>query len=577
MNVKRLTLWILIAALGLAVVLSGCSPAPESIAASPSDLAPEERVRSFYEWYLGYSGNPVTDGAYRSSEHLTGEFVQKVDEIIASFDRGGYDPFLCAQDVPESFTVGETSVSGDRAVVPVQTSFEGHAFTVVLLRIDGEWRISDVNCDGSGTSLKVTVNVTATPEEVVQGFYNWYLGYIGDRSSGEVRNPLVAEAYRTSEYLAPSFIQQVDEILLASSQKGGYDPFLCAQDIPESFAVGDAVVVSGERATVLGHEIWNPGTAYESVHDVEVALELIDGQWKITDVDCLEAGTANPMPEGPIPTTPEGAARGFYDWYLWYVREAGNPLVDGVYQSSEYLTPDLVQKVDEILASFDRGGYDPFLCAQDIPESIVVREVALSGDEASLVVQTSFEDHFFTLELREKSGRWAISDVICQESLVSGGQPPASSSEQEPATEARFADWQVLQDDAYGFLVQYPPDWVVQETRIDDPDGDVPIKRVLGFCPQDWKGRLTPVFVEVGLGDLEEMGMWPVSDADRTSAETKNGTTVLVGEGMYGEVFYVFEHPTNQELRLAVRDQTGGEDELRETVDGMLSSFRFTE
>jgi hypothetical protein len=577
MNAKRLTLLILITTLGLAAMLSGCSPAPEPVAASPSDMMPEQVARSFYDWYIAYPGNPLVDKAYRSNEYLTGEFVQKVDGIIASFDKGGYDPFLCAQDVPESFALGETSVSGDRAIVPVQTSFEGHAFTVVILRVGGEWKIADVNCGGSGTSSKVTVNVTATPEQVVQAFYDWYLGYIGDRASGEVHNPLVAEAYRSSEHLAPSLIQRVDEILLDSSQKGGYDPFLCAQDIPGGFTVGDVVIVSGERATVLLHEMWNPGTDYETVHDVEVALVLMDGQWKITGVDCLVEDSSNPMPEGPIPTTPEGAASGFYDWYLWYAREVGNPLVDGVYRSSEYLTPDLIQKVDEILASFDRGGYDPFLCAQDIPDSIILQETDLSGDRASLVVETSFEGHFFTLELREKDGRWAISDVICQQRLVSEGQPTAAPLEQEPATEARFADWQAFQDDEYGFLVQYPPDWVVQETHIGDPAGDVPIKRVLGFSPQDWQGRLTPVSVEVGVSDLEEMGMWPVSDADRASAETINGVTVLVGEGLYGEVFTVFEHPTDHELRVAVRDQTGGEDGLRGIVDGMLSSFRFTE
>jgi hypothetical protein len=45
------------------------------------------------------------DGAYRSSEYLTPEFVRKVDEIVASFDKGGYDPFLCAQDISGEFTV----------------------------------------------------------------------------------------------------------------------------------------------------------------------------------------------------------------------------------------------------------------------------------------------------------------------------------------------------------------------------------------------------------------------------------------------------------------------------------------
>jgi hypothetical protein len=199
---------------------------------------------------------------------------------------------------------------------------------------------------------------------------------------------------------------------MASFSKGGYDLFLCAQDTPGDLSTGKASV-SGEEASVVVQEVWNPGTPHELVRDVEVVLRWVDGRWKIADIPCPGAETADPMPEGPIPMTPEGAVTGFYSWYLWYAREVGNPLVTGAYRSSEYLTPDLVQKMDKTIASFDRSGYDPFLCAQDLPESFTLDEAVVSGDEASLVVHTSFADHAFGVELEQVNGRWAVSDVVC--------------------------------------------------------------------------------------------------------------------------------------------------------------------
>jgi hypothetical protein len=96
MYAKKLVMFVPIVVVGLAMLLSGCSSAPEPAAASPSDMTPEEIVMSFYDGYIAYPGNPLVDEAYRSSEYLTEEFVQKVDGIIASFDHGGYDPFLCS-------------------------------------------------------------------------------------------------------------------------------------------------------------------------------------------------------------------------------------------------------------------------------------------------------------------------------------------------------------------------------------------------------------------------------------------------------------------------------------------------
>lgn len=151
MKEKQFTLFVLSMAIGLTVVLGRCSPVP-----APSEAmsaTPETVVESFYNWYIGYPGNPLVDGAYRSSEHLTTEFVRKVDEIIASFDKGGYDPFLCAQDVPGSFTVDKAVVSGEEARVVVHgiwnpgTQYElNHGVTVILRMVNGQWKIADVIC-----------------------------------------------------------------------------------------------------------------------------------------------------------------------------------------------------------------------------------------------------------------------------------------------------------------------------------------------------------------------------------------------------------------------------------------------
>ena len=250
------------------------------------------------------------------------------------------------------------------------------------------------------------------PMDVVEDFYSSYTSFPG--------HPMVDGAYRSDERLTPEFIQKVDGII-DSFDKGGYDPFLCAQDIPGEFAFDDAVV-SGEEATVLVREIWNPGTEYEFVHDVTVALRRVDGQWKINDVICPGPEAADPLPGDQLPTTPGQAVQAFYGWYIWYAREVGSPLADGAYRSSEYLTPQLIQRVDGIIASFDKGGYDPFLCTQDIPGKFTIGQVDITGETASVELNeiwnpgTEYETVSHALvKLRQIDERWLINDVLCVE------------------------------------------------------------------------------------------------------------------------------------------------------------------
>jgi hypothetical protein len=565
--------------MALSIVVAGCRPAPASSATLESTPAsPEQVVESFYAWYLDDAGSALSGGAYRSSEYLTGELVQKVDEIVASFDKGGYDPFLCAQDVPARFTVDEPVMSDGEATVVVHeiwnpgTEYESiHDVEVVLRMAGGAWKIADIVCVAPEA-------VAMSPDAVVRGFYDWYLGYIGDPASVEIRNPLVDGAYRSSAYLTEEFVQKVDDIL-ASFDKGGCDPFLCAQDIPRSFSV-DAAVGSGDEATVVVHEIWNPGTEFESVLDITVTLRLVDGVWKIADVACGAPEPVSPMPEGPVIVTPEGAVAGFYSWYLWYVRNGGNVLTDEVYRQSEYLTEEFIQEVGETVASFEKGGYDPFLCAQDVPESFSMDTPIVSGDEATLVVRTSFEGHAFTVELQEIGDRWAISDVICE---LAGAQPDS------PARDVPVDGWQVFSDEEYGFQMRYPADWTYEDVPpvpegMDVPEGMKALKRVLIFAPQGWDGVAPPLNVDVVEGTEEECARVYAPPSSTESVEIGGRTVVKAVEDL-GEVQvtrYVFESPVDGNVQVVVTDyisgfpeRADGNETVIEVVQQMLSTVAF--
>jgi hypothetical protein len=127
--------------------LGSCNTLPlQSV--SPQDplvLTPEEVVEGFYNWYTEYPGNP-NQGAYRASPFLTESLMDSTAEIVAGFQMGGYDPFLCAQDIPDKIYVNAADISGQTAEIRVTSSFGGHEFKVLLVQEDGEWKIDEVRC-----------------------------------------------------------------------------------------------------------------------------------------------------------------------------------------------------------------------------------------------------------------------------------------------------------------------------------------------------------------------------------------------------------------------------------------------
>jgi hypothetical protein len=113
-----------------------------------SGQGPEEAMQVFYTQWLTHEGNPLADKVYQDNQYVSREFSNKVDMIIASFDKGGYDPILCAQDIPRGMEIVNTSVKDDSAVLTVKEKFSGgdRMIEVVMDRVDDQWKIQDVVC-----------------------------------------------------------------------------------------------------------------------------------------------------------------------------------------------------------------------------------------------------------------------------------------------------------------------------------------------------------------------------------------------------------------------------------------------
>ncbi|MDX1686783.1 MAG: DUF3828 domain-containing protein [Candidatus Promineifilaceae bacterium] len=119
----------------------------------------------------------------------------------------------------------------------------------------------------------------AEAASVSETFYRWYLAYPG--------NPFAEQAYRESPLVTADFVAEMDAEIEAmrAAGPGGADLVLCAQDIPGEMRYGTATVEEG-KATAIVQEVWNPGTTYEQVHEVEVILEQVEGEWLIDDIVC---------------------------------------------------------------------------------------------------------------------------------------------------------------------------------------------------------------------------------------------------------------------------------------------------
>jgi len=140
---------------------SGCSKSSNQAATNANDqsnastLSAEAAMEGFFSDYLDYfedpdTGafrNPLADRVFANRHYVTQDFIDKIDETIASFDSGGaYDPIVCGQDVPDYITFDDPLVSPGMVTYMIKTNFEDQYFFVHLAKeVDG-WKINSINC-----------------------------------------------------------------------------------------------------------------------------------------------------------------------------------------------------------------------------------------------------------------------------------------------------------------------------------------------------------------------------------------------------------------------------------------------
>lgn len=107
---------------------------------------PEKTVEEFYKWYTGYTGNPLTDGAYKSHKSMTNDLIGKIEKDIAK--KTGYDPFLCSKNKATGLSVGTPQTAGNFASVIVNISSFGIITLpkVNLQLMNNTWKMVNVAC-----------------------------------------------------------------------------------------------------------------------------------------------------------------------------------------------------------------------------------------------------------------------------------------------------------------------------------------------------------------------------------------------------------------------------------------------
>lgn len=228
---------------------------------------------------------------------------------------------------------------------------------------------------------------------VVEQFYDWYLHPTPQGL------PLTAASYAERGELTAELVARVQETVDGFAG-GGVDPFLCGQDVPGRVMAGEVTVSSDEAVVRLAAlYVGNPLAS-----QLDVRLARVEDGWKIAEVLCI--GEATPL-------TAAQTAQSFYDMYLQSARR-GSPLANATYRDMPFLAPEFVAHVSEVVSSFEGGGYDPILCAQDVPDEVTAASAQVNGDVATVEMESSFEGHRFTVQLAARNGGWLITGVTCR-------------------------------------------------------------------------------------------------------------------------------------------------------------------
>ena len=102
-------------------------------------------------------------------------------------------------------------------------------------------------------------------------------------------------------------------------------------------------------------------------------------------------------------TAPEEIVEAFYAWYLGDRASGPKNLAE-----SEFISEIYIKAMEEA----GPGGGANMICAQDFPDEVRVEDVQIEGDQANVVVKTSFGSEI-RIDLNVENGQWMIVGSTC--------------------------------------------------------------------------------------------------------------------------------------------------------------------
>ncbi len=204
--------------------------------------------------------------------------------------------------------------------------------------------------------------------------------------------------------------------------------------------------------------------------------------------------------------------------------------------------------------------------------------------------------------LRKQSGfTSAIIILIVAIVVVAGGVGYyfyKTSQEQKEAKKTKSeqivdetADWNIYQNEEYGFKMKYPEDWRIEEAIIADSEELKPLS-VFTLCPKDkvyyhtvggyTRGTMDPIGTEIwSTEDYQKRGI-----PGAKKVLISDNLSAFYSENALGEIFYVIQYPNKNivvifrsEIDMILRDpsEDAEAEELKKVFNQILSTFKFIE
>lgn len=288
----------------------------------------------------------------------------------------------------------------------------------------------------------------------------------------------------------------------------------------------------------------------------------------------LAPGNASSDPGQSL--SPKETVEGFYQNYLAF---PANALARRAYRDHPKLAPYLnaawINKVDEILDGFEFGGYDPFICAQDLPNQISILNLIQEDLKARAKLQAEFgggtHGPAFEVYLEYDKGQWLISNIVC---MVDVPPEPTTFHETAPVSPTPSDDWTTFRLEQYNLRFSHPSAWKPYYTPVHDPTGKDPILGYLIFQGPEQLEPFAWVLIEGGLDGFQLVYPEPV----HSELTRKYGGMVQVEEQSWGETYFLMLEPPRGSPLAALRiiHREGPIPEERQSqIEVMLREFQY--